>query len=885
MPYPEIFYYLHHGNSKKLEFQPPGTLEDVIAFVQQERCWRPPLSAGYKPKSLVLADWTARHWPYAKIQQVREAIGKLMQDGFTIYLWQDGKVQLLISLLEIGNDEIYQKIRLAIPEDILKATAEQHHLSLDQIHILDDYWLAHLLNPILATDSPRELNISDYCQEPEESKLLPIFVHQSQPPLSIIIMDEKSEEATAAIEVIKRIFPALETEDSKDRCTLKISKYEKIENSENITDIIIDNENNLIDEHQLENLTSLIEPKAKRLLIRDFFNLNKFAFKKNLDSLEELKLAHIPIFSLEIFNKTPNLKNLELDFIYFTGLEEVSLSFPYLTRLKIRGPEINTPEIILDKTPLLLAQIEKIIKNSPKLTELNLAQFNMDTFTMDPLFSNTSALKKLSIESCSFDSDIPITEASKLEYLEEIYLKNNYQYQCDFPCIFDANFLRQSVPNLKKFTTTFLTKNQAINFQDSKEYQVLIHRRVEVIIKYPLDSELEEKETNTAILPQLDYLRNHSSTPNAFTFIGKTTLDQGMVMDKLSQYWTLIKETAFIPFIKGGICGVMSCVFLEKWSTWNEFIQPIADWNGKRSTLDNGLKVRFSALTKAIQQYYGASSQRYYLGDSVSQLIKDRKPHILVNPRHAITIIPDEKDNNSWILYDPNFPAGPSHIKNEELLKYLSDNNGNLISEYLLPTQPLPNSIQPTIENPGQFIQWGGLLTLCMAVNQSDILNLLPSATALSKEELRGIFVRSTKGHPAWVVGLRNHNPHCKKYVEALLQQFIRLNEGDVIQQLIDSLQHLSPEEQNEIVPSLLSKSSTETISLDSKTKQEEIPLYKTIPAVSESYQPLIQAIQEKSQKNYYIKRLREKYKPVTNPLRLEDYAKQLTKKIFPAYS
>ncbi|NBR07848.1 MAG: hypothetical protein EBT92_19085, partial [Planctomycetes bacterium] len=145
MRYPDEFYFSEAQGQEIYTRTPTGNLS-VEKLIESKPCWRAPALARIeKPKSLILADWTAAYWSSEKIDGVKKILAELLAQGFSIYIWQNSQVtamnpELLPTLL--GK---FDK-RITPGQEIIKAAVMQNKLTSDQIQLIDDYWIDHLLS-------------------------------------------------------------------------------------------------------------------------------------------------------------------------------------------------------------------------------------------------------------------------------------------------------------------------------------------------------------------------------------------------------------------------------------------------------------------------------------------------------------------------------------------------------------------------------------------------------------------------------------------------------------------------------------------------------------------------------------------------------------------
>ena len=123
MRYTHQFYYKQTQSTIHYTRTPTGSLA-INALVEGKPCWVAPTSPSVEePKSLILADWTASDWSLEKTLSVQYKLTELMNEGWAIYLWQNGSVNLMNkqSLSSLHDSNIRQAMTLASSQEIIKA--------------------------------------------------------------------------------------------------------------------------------------------------------------------------------------------------------------------------------------------------------------------------------------------------------------------------------------------------------------------------------------------------------------------------------------------------------------------------------------------------------------------------------------------------------------------------------------------------------------------------------------------------------------------------------------------------------------------------------------------------------------------------------------------
>jgi hypothetical protein len=521
----------------------------------------------------------------------------------------------------------------------------------------------------------------------------------------------------------------------------------------------------------IENLQSILKsaPNLKKIdLSRYKNNLNKLFQLDNhsLSQLQEINLlsSSMPIESLKaILIIAPNLKKINLAYC-----------------LNLAG------QLQLDKT------------NLTQLEEIDLSLANISRDSLQSILKAAPNLKEIKLEHCSFiNGDLQLEENSLCQ-LENIELSGARL------SLSSLNAILKAAPNLNKQSRECLNK-EILKATPKQKKGSLNNKSVK-----PSGS---DSESISPIFPPSNQnpshdpleMKNFKPQQRPFEFKGiNTTKNQGMIIEKLSQY--LIKTNqhrAIIPELQEGICLPLSHYFMDIEDTqWNKFINKAQAWNGM-DALDDGLKDHFNQLYRYVEQYqFSPQPSVSYLGDNLASLLQKRIPCILTNPWHAIAIKPTE---SGWRVYDPNYVTGCLDVTNDELLKTIHTAIGRLVS-----VNANSPKIECKIDDPNQFIAHGGLLALCSCANPDEILSKLPVNYPYDRNALDGILLRSMAGKPAWMIGLNSNNPRIREFTQRLKSQF-ESNHPDAVGELTRSSEALTPVQKNELITTLVQESRTES--------------------------------------------------------------------------
>lgn len=243
MPYPiNEFQYSQMNSGIRFETHETGIPEIKQLIMGRPDYWVSPIpSKKTKNKTLILADWSAPIWTTKKIDEVIEAMETLMtpRNGrFEIYAWQSGTlVKLTLENLSLLRDKSF---RNAMGADSLKsieksAIDSQLKLTSDSIHVLDDYWINHLLSKD-ETKKPRDIHLSDlFLLNQLEQERVFQFLHHANPKPQRIIIDYFSVDALQRVESLKAIFPDCEViEREYEYAKLGKNQIDKLFNQESV---------------------------------------------------------------------------------------------------------------------------------------------------------------------------------------------------------------------------------------------------------------------------------------------------------------------------------------------------------------------------------------------------------------------------------------------------------------------------------------------------------------------------------------------------------------------------------------------------------------------------------------------------------------------------
>lgn len=148
--YPEEFYYQRARTGQNYQTHSSSRISPD-RYLQGRPDFFIGLSAVLekKPKTLILADWTARFWPEKKTNDVCAALKQLLNERFDILIFQYGELESLTTenIQNLQEEYVLRAMYSSDPIDIIPVAAKTHHLSFDEIHLLDHHWVNYLIRP------------------------------------------------------------------------------------------------------------------------------------------------------------------------------------------------------------------------------------------------------------------------------------------------------------------------------------------------------------------------------------------------------------------------------------------------------------------------------------------------------------------------------------------------------------------------------------------------------------------------------------------------------------------------------------------------------------------------------------------------------------------
>ena len=965
MPKPNAFYYTPAQGQLQFTHTPTGVL-DVNQLIIGKAPWIVPNPCKKKQKKIILADWTAANWSPNKIPAVQAALGELIDEGFLLYMEQTGEINplLKIDLVNLKNKSFRELITVNYPEDIAQSAVSQHHLTRDEIFILDDYWLDYLLG----TDEvkSRKLRFTDLTLALAQHHLNHINVlKKALPPLTTIIFDVFAGGIDEIIPIVRSKFPNVEIINQYKIAALSDDEIEELLNNQKIIF-----ENSMLEKHQLKSISKLwvlgkllkpaqlkdllsAMPQCTALDFKRLINTDSMieAIKNRLIDLEEMTLTYCDITAvglqkllLAAINITKlNLmgcKNWNEPFALpeksLNHLEEINLSRTDITEQSLQvlldaAPNVkilqldnwqsatlnikhdrlsNLVEMNLSESQITTAGLQQFLMKAPKLKKLNLSECHHLNETFRIKEGSLDQLKEIKIAlSCITSASLKVLSIAapnlkKLNLSEQISINANSSNRLNPLSLLDINLCRlnnleeielfgyqitsadlemilKTAPKLKEinlFRASYcldevlkLEKNSLMHFKkinlgrnqiSEANLQILMAAAPNLIFEPNQFSEdfFNGPKVQQPVDPVHDPANQKDFKPNSdqasFQYQGKNkTLNQAMFIDKFCHYLTLTQQhLESIPQLQDGICNALSHFFVTKTdSDWKTFIDEVVHWNGQLP-LSDLLNKQFIELWDCIKKHQLLDcSQRWFIGAQVEALRELKNPCVLFNTWHAIAMKPGSQED-SWMLYDPNYINGAREVFGTESLKQeVYKAIGNLIS---LET-PLPN--KPFIPSFETFLEEGGLWVLIQCDNAQELLKQIPSHFDMPLTALDGLLLRNSKGIPAWVSGIKHSNKETSQLTHALLQQL--MNKNPSYQQVLQkSMEILTPLERQECITQLIQ------CPPDVSSQEERTKLIHLIKTATPDY-------------SAYEKRLETWIKPKARPMTSLEYCQHCIKK------
>lgn len=483
MHIPREFYYSETQSSTGYTHTSTNVLS-VNQLIAGKAYWISPVSQHVdKPKKIIFADWTSRAWLPEKISLVKQTLGHLIHSGFAVYIWRHGRVMPLdfsdLSMLDMKS--IREGITPAFIDEIAMIAATHNKIPLQQIQVLDDYWLEHLLTaPQVAKQRGVSVNALLTLTADELDKIVQHF-KMVTPSLEIIFEDAYSGQSKEIVNKWHQLFPdAVIKKGNYKIANILYYLTDGRSSGPNNEQINLFAQAHASQLNQIEILgrisvqTSISNIRNKYFKSMSFIGSRAFAcridFKDRPNRLEEINLSKSNI-SLEnimqLFARS-TIKKLNLDECDNLGgellfdpenlvyLEEISLANLPKTNLSRNNLQriLNAPHLKrlnLSACQYLEAAFEFEVKSLARLQELDVSRSNISPENLQ-IILNRSKLTTLKLRDCVNLMDFIALESDCLTYLDTADLSSTLPLGF-FSMVFLKQILR--APNLRVLNLAF----------------------------------------------------------------------------------------------------------------------------------------------------------------------------------------------------------------------------------------------------------------------------------------------------------------------------------------------------------------------------------------------------------------------------------------------
>ncbi len=459
----DFLHYIEKTSSLSYGTSPPGTLS-VERFINDEPCWQQESTKSVLiKKTLVIADFGCKTYHSYKFRAYIRGVETLLEEGFTIYAWQEGAPLLL----EKGSAHIQLKKKALDSSDaatILEAMAH-HNVAADTIQILDyiacrklffhehearvethgsklneliaklhtlalnelvvvnthysNYYYSKIISELPAiSKGKRELKLIEFDHHGDIDKFLQEHTHEDLKSLEAVHVCYTPTFTTKTLAELGKRAPLLKELAVLDRTLanedvdLNLSSLEKLWLSYCKIDRNILRQLFL----QAQNLHSIRLYECKKLDETIFEGVR-------FDHLEKVVIENIPIstqFLAEILKRAPMLSTLRLvscreTLTEFSEDDICQISCRNLTKLHIINCKIlpNTLCQLVERTEK--RYLKTVIFDS---LEMPLALF-------ESILAQSKTLRNVRLSSCKFTGESS-RQSIILDHLESLYLSATY---------------------------------------------------------------------------------------------------------------------------------------------------------------------------------------------------------------------------------------------------------------------------------------------------------------------------------------------------------------------------------------------------------------------------------------------------------------------------
>lgn len=568
----------------------------------------------------------------------------------------------------------------------------------------------------------------------------------------------------------------------------------------------------LCDEHALSKLTHFsytLEPGCEAF-ISSFLNQASHLTHLNLDGSVSLD-----VFALLDPFELKQLRSLSLESTHM-GSGELVCFLNETVQLKTLN--FANSSCVLE-TPIL---VEGVLA---ALEELNLSANEMMTVFLSTFLHGCKGLKRLDISACTMHREdffnLPKTPLLSLLYINaencDLSHENLLNLILHCPNLQNIKLDRRQKLALEKLNILEYAPQlkSCLTLTDEESRRAKSDERRDVDAD---EDDVSHKVAPASIAAErtlVDPTHNvfkHFDTSekdhSPFLYTGKNkTLNQGMIIEKFSQFLTLTTANQdIIPRIQDGICYALSHLFntleLKAWDAWLKLIH---EWPGELESITSDLTDAFEELQTFIVEYQFEQKETLtYLGEETLNIIKTSKKTLcLQNPWHTISIKYD-KESRQYILYDPNYIAGYKRIDESDIHAHLQKSLGPIVDV----VGKFDIDPQKTITDFPAFMAEGGLLVLS-GDKGKPLHPLIDLSIDYPLSALDGLFIRSNDGEPAWLLGLENED--ALPIFKHLLHMLQKKKPDTFLQNIKKSISHLPDSVQSLAYRLLLSTFSVES--------------------------------------------------------------------------
>ena len=480
--------YNHTVDEKTYTREPQKTIS-IQRLIQSKPYWEQLTSSSRREKkTLVLSDWTADSWSNTLRVEMLLLFSDLLEQGFSIYLWQTNVLKQLRDVEVFNNADVLSKITPEYPQRILQLAVQQLNLSADTIHLLDDYQLTLLQGK--SPSEPRSIRLSALSDDCSYKLMIKTLLRTCKPHVVFIRQDVFSDDTITADLRLKAFWGDLQLPILEDyKSALNPIDYRDV-NTQNVK--ALKSFESLVLKRHLEgfipgptNLFSERWPAFTRLKSLTIDTLS--AFKALVNVLDLTHLQQLKITALE--------SNLDVSDIVCVALNLIVLELKGKIGIKVdvsRQTPTGFEKIKRLKLEYVTTTSECIqsLTSSGTLTYLNLSYVSI---LGDVIFTQ-HALARLKAciltGSCGQNIDTILRETNGLIH---------FNLMLNIPYIFSAHALA-SLSKLHSLSVGKITPNQLVQLLSHGEDVVTLTIRSVINAPYKPGSLIQLKKlTNLTI--------------------------------------------------------------------------------------------------------------------------------------------------------------------------------------------------------------------------------------------------------------------------------------------------------------------------------------------------------------------------------------------------